>query len=44
MKYYFKVSARNSKGYGPSSLVATYTTRAGAGQHPMADDGRQARH
>ena len=32
VKYYFKIHARNSKGYGPNSQVVSYRTRtAGAG-------------
>ena len=33
-KYFFKMSARNSKGYGPSGSIVTYTTgRAGEKIH-----------
>lgn len=28
-RYYFKIQARNSKGYGPPSPVVTFTTAAG---------------
>ena len=35
-KYFFKMSARNSKGYGPSGSIVTYTTgRAGKMIHPL---------
>ena len=37
-KYYFKVSARNSKGYGPYSSVMSFTTRGTAATGTVAVD------
>ena len=41
-KYFFKVSARNSKGYGPYSSVMSFATRGAATGTVAVDTGTQS--